>query len=226
MSLDVYVGPLARYYGGGWGAGSERAGQRTTGVPRPAGYGRIQQTVISWRETLSASLGDTVPAPFDWDETEEAPHFVGRPGWDGFGALVLWAAYVEHPTLSLPESLPEEWDSDPALMRCNAEGFRSRYSHLVRNVELWLPVAFDFTFEGESVDRHRIVIGSSATLARQLADLNSASWKGEPAAVSRWTRRAPDDDATLELRARHAFAILADLAGRAQRHRLPMKLDY
>ena len=74
------------------------------------------------------------------------------PGWDGFGSLVLWAAYAEHPALRRPASLPEEWDNDPALMRSNAAGFRSRYSHLVRNVELWLPSPFEFTFEGEDID--------------------------------------------------------------------------
>ena len=227
MGLDVYVGPLARYYGGDWenaaapgSASGPRAGQR------PAGRDRIRQTVIAWRDTLSASLGDTVPMPFDWDETEEAPYFVGRPGWDGFGSLVLWAAYVEHPVLRAPATLPEKWDDDPALVRSNVEGFRSRYSHLVRNVELWLPVAFEITFEGEGADRRRIVVGSSATLVRQLAELNAATWKAEPAEIATWARRVPDDNAPLELRARHAFAVIADLAAKALAHRLPMKLDF
>jgi hypothetical protein len=226
MSLDVYVGPLARYYGGDWENVTERGRAGASSGNRPAGRERIRQTVIAWRETLGASLGNTVPAPLDWDETEAAPYFVGRPGWDGFGSLVLWAAYVEHPVLRAPASLPEEWDNDPALVRSNAEGFRSRYSHLVRNVELWLPVAFDFTFEGESVDRRRVVMGSSATLARQLAELNGATWKAGPAEVTTWARRVPDDNAPLELRARHAFAVIADLAARALEHRLPMKLDF
>ncbi len=227
MGLDVYVGPLARYYGGDWGnvASSGPASGPKTGH-RPAGRDRIRQTVIAWRDTLVASLGNTVPEPLDWDETEAAPYFVGRPGWAGFGSLVLWAAYVEHPLLRAPATLPEEWDNDPGLVRSNVEGFRSRYSHLVRNVELWLPAAFDITFEGESVDRRRVVMGSSATLARQLAELNAATWKAKPAEVATWARRVPDDNAPLELRARHAFAVIADLAAKALEHRLPMKLDF
>ena len=231
MSLDVYVGPLARYYGGDWenvGSSGSASGPKTgpkTGH-RPAGRDRIRQTVIAWRDTLGASLGNTVPVPFDWDETEAAPYFVGRPGWDGFGSLVLWAAYVEHPVFCPPAALPEEWDNDPALVRSNVEGFRSRYSHLVRNVELWLPAAFDFTFESDSVDRRRVVMGSSATLARQLAELNAATWKAKPAEIATWGRRVPDDNAPLQLRARHAFAVIADLAAKALEHRLPMKLDF
>jgi hypothetical protein len=225
MSLDVYVGPLARYYGGDWENGSERAVRGSSGH-RPAGRDRLRQTVMTWRDSLQASLGSNVSVPLDWDETETAPYFVGRPGWDGFGSLVLWAAYVEHPVLRAPATLPEEWDNDPALVRSNVEGFRSRYSHLVRNVELWLPVALDFTFEGESVDRRRVVMGSSATLARQLAELNAATWKAGSDEIATWNRRVPDGNATLELRARHAFAVIADLAAKALQHRLPMKLDF
>ena len=225
MSLDVYVGPLARYYGGDWENVAER-GLGASSAQRPAGRDRLRQTVLAWRETLHASLGASVPEPLDWNEAETAPYFVGRPGWDGFGSLVLWAAYVEHPVLRAPAILPEEWDNDPALVRSNVVGFRSRYSHLVRNVELWLPVALDFTFEGESVDRRRVVMGSSAMLARQLADLNAATWKAGPDEIATWNRRVPDDRATLELRARHAFAVVSDLAAKALEHRLPMKLDF
>lgn len=225
MSLDVYVGPLTRYYGGDWENVAER-GVRGSSGHRPAGRDRIRQTVLAWRDALQASLGSSLSAPLDWDEAEAAPYFVGRPGWDGFGSLVLWAAYVEHPVLRTPATLPEEWDNDPALVRSNAEGFRSRYSHLVRNVELWLPIALDFTFEGESVDRRRVVMGSSATLARQLADLNAATWKAGMDEIATWNRRVPDDNATLELRARHAFAVMVDLANKALEHRLPMKLDF
>jgi hypothetical protein len=181
---------------------------------------------MTWRDTLQASLGKSVTEPLDWDETDAAPYFVGRPGWDGFGSLVLWAAYVEHPLLRAPATLPEEWDNDPALVRSNVEGFRSRYSHLVRNVELWLPIALDFTFEGESVDRRRVVMGSSATLARQLAELNAATWKADRDEIAAWDRRVPDNQATLELRARHAFAVIVDLAHKSIEHRLPMKLDF
>ncbi len=160
----------------------------------------------------------------DWDESPEAPYFTGRPGWDCFGSLVLWAAYAEYPALPRPASLPEEWDDDPALLRSNADG--SRYSHLVRNVELWLPSPFEFTFEGEDVDGRRIVVGSVMTLARQLAELNGATWKAGNGEVAAWGQSAPADDAMLEFKARHAFAILTDLAQQAVDHRLPMKLDY
>jgi len=227
MALDVYVGSLTRYYTGDWENVAERSA-RARGAPPQAARQRdaasVRPAVLAWRDALATSLGATVALGLDWDESTEAPHFTGRPGWDGFGSLVLWAAYAEHPALRRPDSLPEEWDDDPALLRSNAEG--SRYSHLVRNVELWLPSAFDFTFEGQDVDGRRIVVGSAPTLARQLAELNGATWKAGESEVARWAQAATPDDARLELKARYAFAILLDLARQAVGHRLPIKLDY
>jgi hypothetical protein len=227
MALDVYVGSLTRYYTGDWENVAERS-VRARGSPAPGGRQRdaesMRPAVLAWRDALAASLGSNVVAGLDWDESTEAPHFTGRPGWDGFGSLVLWAAYAEHPALRRPDRLPEEWDDDPALLRCNTQG--SRYSHLVRNVELWLPSPFEFTFEGQDVDGRRIVVGSALTLARQLVELNGATWKAGEGAVARWAKAAPADDAVLEVKARHAFAILSELVRQAVAHRLPIKLDY
>jgi hypothetical protein len=235
MALDVYVGSLTRYYAGDWENVAERsARERGVGpqIARPRGASdrqreaeRAKPTVQAWRSALGASLGSNVATgSLDWDESPGAPHFTRRPGWDGFGSLVLWAAYAEYPALPRPASLPEEWDDDPALLCSNADG--SRYSHLVRNVELWLPSPFEFTFEGEDVDGRRIVVGSVMTLARQLAELNGATWKAGDGEVAAWGQSAPADDAMLEFKARYVFAILAELARQAVDHRLPMKLDY
>jgi hypothetical protein len=236
MALDVYVGSLTRYYAGDWENMAERSARERgsgqalararSGTERGPDAERVRSSVLAWRATLGASLGANVTAPLDWDESPEAPYFTGRPGWDGFGSLVLWAAYAEHSALRRPANLPEEWDDDPALIRSNTEGFRSRYSHLVRNVELWLPTPFQFTFEGEDADTRRIVMGSVLTLSRQLVELNTATWKVDEAEAASWGRRPPPNDAPLELRARYAFAVLADLSRTAVEHRLPMKLDF
>jgi len=235
MALDVYVGSLTRYYAGDWESvadrtarerGGEQRGRLVAPADRPKDAERIRSRILDWRGALGESLGVKIGEPLDWDESPEAPYFTARPGWDGFGSLVLWAAYAEHPVLRRPTSLPEEWDDDAALIRSNAEGFRSRYSHLVRNVELWLPCAFRFTFEGEDVDGRRIVVGSVKTLSSQLADLNAATWKVDDAEVAIWGRRPPVQGAALEARARYAFAVMTELVRQAVTRRLPMKLDY
>jgi hypothetical protein len=236
MALDVYVGSLTRYYAGEWESVADKtarergAASEMAPLAGAAGHVRdlrtLEPAIQAWRLLLSESLGSNITWPLDWNESLDGPYFTGRPGWDGFGSLVLWAAYAEHPTLRPPPSLPEEWDNDDALLLSNAAGFRSRYSHLVRNVELWLPSPFEFTFEGKDVDGRRVVIGSIMTLCRQLEDLNAATWKAELATVARWDHVPPTQNAALELCARYAFAILLNLARQAVEHRLPMKLDY
>ena len=233
MALDVYVGSLTRYYAGEWENISEKtARERGTQFrierrvePEPD-IQELLQAILGWRVELNQSLGDRVAQPLDWSEDLDAPYYTGRPGWDGFGSLVLWAAYAEHPAVRRPASLPEEWDNDVALVRSNVTGFRSRYSHLVRNVELWLPNPFEFTFEGEDVDGRRVVVGSTATLRRQLEELNAATWKAGANVVAAWRRDALADNAPLEQNARYAFSVLLDLAERSVELRLPMKLDY
>lgn len=234
MALDVYVGSLTRYYAGAWENPVERVPSERSAPPpgRQAGptaatgrQDRVRPRVIAWRAALAKALGDRIAGQLEWDETEAAPWFAHRPGWDGFGSLVLFAAYAEHPALRLPDTLPEEWDYDVALMRSTAEGFRSRYSHLVRNVEMWLPVVFEITFEGEDVEGRRVVMGSVTTLRRQLADLNAATWKASAADVAAWGRVA-SEEGSVEERARYAFAVLTELAQRAHNARLPMKLDH
>ncbi len=233
MALDVYVGSLTRYYAGDWEnvadkVTRERGGQaeRRSFAKKPSEAALVGARILEWRRALARSLGDRISEPLAWDETAGVPYFTARPGWDGFGSLVLWAAYAEHPSLRVPLALPEAWDDDPALLRCNADGFRSRFSHLVRNVELWLPCTFRFTFEGEDVDGRRIVMGSVKMLSAQLADLNAATWKVTDDEVALWGRRPPTPEAPLELRARYAFAVMTDLARQAVDHDLPMKLDY
>ena len=214
MSLDIHVGPLSRVPPGQGGA----TGDREVLDRRRA--------VLAWREALNGRLAGRLETPLDWDETDQAPSFSGRPGWHGLGALVLWAAYAEHPAVRPPTRLPEELDSDPMLLLARSDGFRSRYAHLVRNVELWLPQTFDFLVEGDDIDGRRVVLGSAVLLRRQLEDLNGATWKARPRAIAGWVGRDLPDTASVEQNARHAFAVLLDLADRAVEHRLPMKVGY
>jgi len=236
MALDVYVGSLTRYYVGDWERALDKTGRKRgatssgmtagTGADSKSDRERIRTAVLAWREALAASLGTHLDEPLLWEEAADVPWFLGRLGWRGLGALVLWAAYAEQPQLNRPDAVTETWDDDPALVRSNDDGFRSRYSHLVRNVELWLPHPFDFTFEGEDVDGRRILFGSSTTLRRQLGELNEATWNMTPDEMSALSsRRAPTGN-LLEPAARQAMAVMTWAVRHAVNHRLPMKLDY
>ena len=186
MALDVYVGSLTRYYAGDWESVGERTARERGGqfdrpsrrLGRRAGSAADPPAVLAWRRVLSRSLAPHLASRSPGTKRWKRRWFTGRPGWDGFGSLVLWAAYAEHPALRRPASLPEEWDDDPALVRSNAEGFRSRYSHLVRNVELWLPSP------STSPSRARMsTAGASSSARRRRSAASSASSMRRP---GRW----------------------------------------
>jgi hypothetical protein len=236
MALDVYVGSLTRYYIGDWENVAEKAAREREmqhGAARRGDAGdtendprRVKSSVLAWQRNLDTALAEKITTPLAWSEAEDEAYFAGHLGWNAFGSLVLWAAYAEHPALHRPHELAEEWDDDPALVRSNADGFTSRFSHLVRNVELWLPSPFAFTFEAEDIGGRKVVIGSVSTLRHQLAELNTSTWQASEDLVVSWGKRAPGKDDGLDVRAQHAFGILFDLAKVAAEHRLPMKLDY
>ena len=153
----------------------------------------------------------------DWDETEAAP-YASAPG---LGWLHRWycGLYVEHPVLRTRCPAREDNDSACAAMSKPARATRTcaQYRAGCRRLRLHL--------RNDSVDRHRVVMVRRRR-SRAACRAQRGTWKAEPAEVATWGRRVPDDNAPLELRARHAFAVITDLAAKALEHRLPMKLDF
>jgi hypothetical protein len=59
--------------------------------------------------------------------------------------------------------------------------------------------------------------------------LNQATWQADAAALHDWRqppRPGPERGATLEARARFAFAVFGSLAAFSVHYRVPLKLDY
>ncbi|MBI3272637.1 MAG: hypothetical protein HYZ53_26850 [Planctomycetes bacterium] len=236
MGLDVYVGSLTRYYAGDWKTIVQQAGERAgfkVVVARPnqpqdavVDRAQVHAHVLAWREGLTEALGEHVQQPLDWDESAESPYFTNKPAWDCYSDLLLWAAHDEHPHFGRPEHCVEDWTKDPAWKASNAAEFQSRFSHLLRPVQLWLPVDFTFTFSAVDPTGSQVGMGSSVTLLRQMLELNERTWKAGGAQLDTWRRAGAEQGATLETGARFAFSLLLALTRDAVEHRLPMKLDY
>jgi hypothetical protein len=233
--LDVYVGSLTRYYAGDWELIAQQAAKEL-GLPievirqnDPPDAVRdpeqIRPTVLAWRESLSVALADQLAAPLDWDERAEAPYFTDKPTWDCHSDLVLWAAYDEQRQLRLPEEHVDDWSQDPAYRLSAHPDAKTRYSQLY-DVGLWLPSDFGFVFKTEDITRAEILVGSSATLLKQLRELNARTWHAEQGILHQWRRDGADHGAPLQAGARFAFALFSELAGEAIKHRLPMRLDW
>lgn len=237
MGLDVYAGSLGRYYAREWETIVQqyaRANGQEVYIVRfsddpddsPPDPDEVRSDVLAWRAELAAQIGPHLSRPLDWDESAEAPYFTDKPDWAAFGALKLWAAYSEQQLLERPQCLREDWSNDAALLASQQDGFRSDYPNLLNEVEIWLPLDFDFQFEAPDPWQNLMLFGSAGALCRELAALNQRTWQALPGQVAQWRSDGDGSAELLEDAARFGFAILSDLASRAMAHRLVLKLDY
>ena len=240
MGLDVYVGPLTRYYTGDWKTIVQQVGEQcglTVSVERPpqpkeSALGWLLDrltkrprtavdAVILWRDRLRRELAI---AGLDWNESPDAGYATDKPAWDGYGALILWAAYDELPKAKRRPTA-EGWDKDSAYLTSSMNP-HSRYRHLLANTEIWLPVDFPSPRRTVGISGDSVVLGSSLRLLAELRDLNSRTWNANDELLSQWRSDGAPHGAPLETSARFAFSIFYDLAQRSVSARLPMKLDY
>jgi hypothetical protein len=220
MGLDVYVGPLARYYAEGSTDVVERiARQQDVPFADQVAEDVIRVAVLSWRDGLGRWLGDRLAEPLDWDESGQAPCFTDKPSWDGYGGTLLLAAHDEHPELAVPATVSADWPDDPAYQAASATGAGSRYEQLL-TPELWLPCRFGFVVRSQDVTGEEVQIGSSIALLDQLELLRARYGLDDHAAGPGGTDRPLATTATAGL------AVLLRLAERSVRHRLPMRLDF
>ena len=234
MALDVYVGPLTLYYAGEWEneaqiqarkRGDEyhiiRTRQEDDAVKDPE---QVRSAIVNWQRSLSDALGENISEPLEWDEVS-LKYATGRPDWQGLNSLILWAAYVEHRDLEPPERYVEV-STDPAYQRSTAEDATNLFPHVIRNIEFWLPSAFDFTFKAKAPNDDIVAFGSSFTLLSNLQSLNDATWQADRTTIERWGEHRSGPHASLEDSAKSGFCEMFLLAEFACQRRLPMKLDY
>ena len=236
MGLDVYVGSLARYYTGDWETVvQQRARERgmDSVVLRPFSSGEmpdpaeVWEMVGRWQLALNEVLSEHLHGePLSWNESDAAPYFTEKLDWNGYGALLLLAAYEENAETSWPEEVPEDWQDDPALGVSSAEEFRwSRYAALLAP-ELWLPQDFDFIFRFLELRGQEMLMGPSPLLLAQLRYLNNRTFSASPEDFARWRTGEIEAGSNFEANAKYGLAVFLDLAESSVEHRLPIKLDY
>ncbi|HTK76374.1 MAG TPA: hypothetical protein VL371_14010 [Gemmataceae bacterium] len=255
MAFDVYVGTMTRFYLREWENVAQRMAREqgmhyqmiyAGGEPEPPpSADDLRQAVASWCEALSGALQSHGFGPVVWDEDEQKPYFTDRPAWDGYSALLVWAAHAEHPALPIPAEAPQSWAEDPAYQRSTLREFKSRYRTILEP-ELWLPTEFPFVFEAATLVSEKACIGSVFTLKQQLDDLHQQTGTqlerlrqtpqvdapgtkkpGFLGGLFRRTRPRPEPDKPgLAEVAESGLAIFRDLSAKACEHRLPMLLHY
>jgi len=141
MAFDVYVGTMTRFYRRDWENVAQRMAREkgfkynmvlSGGEPGPPLNAEvIRQAVDVWSQALTRALLEHGVGPVIWNESEKQPYFTERPAWEGYRALLLWAAYNEHPDLIMPLSVPDSWCDDPAFLRSSTRESKSRYQQIL-----------------------------------------------------------------------------------------------
>ena len=234
MALDLYVGGFARYFARDWENAIQRHCRETGtpyqavapgGTPEPADRVGVRAAVANWTTALDRGLGEHLPAPLQWDESEDAPYFSARPGYEGYGALSLWAAYAEA-DLEPPDDFDDEWMENEvyqdALANTDPEATSLRVVH---STQIWLPADFRFSFDFEDLTGETVHISSSPGLIECLDALNERTFQLDPAAKSKALKGEFPDSVTPEDIAKYGFAVFDDLARKAWMHKLPMFFD-
>ena len=129
MGLDIYAGPLTRYYSHNWKTVVQQWAEengytfnRITPDGEPADNeeelspAEIQAAVEDWRDQILAAISQpNQPHYTPWPEDNERPYYTDKPDWDAFGAMLLVAAChtYEEP---VPLTMEKDWDFSTCSM--------------------------------------------------------------------------------------------------------------
>ena len=241
MALHIYVGSLTRYYAGDWETVIQKQAREAGANPASSpdapsseaardairDPGEIRPIVVEWRQGIASALKESITDPFEWDESSDAPYATDQLTREALWALRLWAAYTEHPDLPRPTGPVADAATDPAFLRSNNPEGTSAYHQIVRDLDLWLPWAFAFTFRAETpAGGGKVGLGSVPTLRAQLAELNQKTWRASSeGTLASWRKEVPAPGAPVEVAAKYAFGVLYPLAALAEKRRSLLKLD-
>lgn len=235
MAFDLFVGSFTRYISGDWENLGQRAAREqgiaykiirdneTEEAPPPTD--EIQATVAEWRDALNQGLRDQLTAPLDWSEEKSAPYVTDRPGWEGYAAVLLLAAYDDAPDLKRPKFLPAEWGEDPAYQKAISDDSDTSYPAILM-ANLWLPGEFDFMFGVEDLGGNARAVASTAALAEELQALNESTFKATKKQMDEWRKVAPAEGSTLEDYAKFGLAVMSAMVAESVKLNAPLMPDY
>ncbi|MBL8952497.1 MAG: hypothetical protein JNK82_17085 [Myxococcaceae bacterium] len=245
MGLDLYAGPLTRYYAGDWLTTMQRVGQEL-GLPTQVMYSDGQSPWLPADEAalavkaFIASFGDSA-----WREEPGAPYTTDKPDRDGVFALDVFAAYLARPELVRPKVLPD-LGADPAVSEANDRGHYMKHMVAIE-AHLFVPGDGRWVKLVEDPLGAERVVTTVGTLEAVLHDLNARTWKASAAEIEAWRRRGHVpcrdvetgfDDATqrivqrpylvvdrLEHNAQFGLSCFFNMCAFSRRHGVPIVID-
>lgn len=232
MAFDIYVGGFSRFYSREWENVVQRwARENDTpytligpgGEVEGADWDEVAEAVGHWQNAMNQALGEHFDTPLHWDESRDAPYFTDRPGYDGYGALLVWAAHAERGSTP-PEEYDGEWFTDEAFQECVEPKEGQKYRPIVSG-SLWLPGDFPFSFKGGDITGETAHICSNRSLLESLEALNAETFRLSENDLQEALENGLGDTPNLKAAALFGFAIFHKLARHSVDAHLPIILS-
>jgi len=236
VGLDIYAGPVSRYAGAGWQTIVQQAGA-AAGMPvitvRPGESLSEVQPVERWKAAIMRQLGVNE----DWDDRPNGEYYTDKPGWEGYGAVVLLAAYDEHPELAPGAKVKRLFGSRAVGAVApdqfgEAEAYKAavespvRYPTLLR-AEWCLPISGGpALFAAPTPTGKQVTMGHVDRLMGELTLLNERTLKLSPADMEAARQAGPTDPGSLEGMVRFGLSVVMPTAEFAAKNRVAWIMDY
>jgi len=261
VGLDIYAGPVSRYAGAGWqtivqqagaaagmpvitvrpGESMQEALQRALAEPGDAPIREIRvtdvqprtQPIAEWKAGVLRTLGLNE----EWDDKPDGEYYTDKPGWEGYGAVVLLAAYDEHPELAPGAKVKRLFGSrtvgavapdqfgEAGAYKASVES-PARYPTLLR-AEWCLPISGGpALFAAPTPFGKQVTMGHVDRLLDELMVLNQRTLKLSPAEMEAARQAGPTDPGSLEGMAAFGLSVVMPTAEFAAAHRVAWIMDY
>jgi len=261
VGLDIYAGPVSRYAGAGWqtivqqagaaagmpvitvrpGESMQEALQRALAEPGDAPIREIRMTdvqprtqpIAEWKAGVLRTLGLNE----EWDDRPDGEYYTDKPGWEGYGAVVLLAAYDEHPELAPGAKVKRLFGSRTVRAVApdqfgEAEAYRAAvespalYPTLLR-AEWCLPISGGpALFAAPTPTGKQVTMGHVDRLLGELTLLNERTLKLSPADMEAARQAGPTDPGSLEGMVRFGLSVVMPTAEFAAKNRVAWIMDY
>lgn len=179
MGLDLYAGPLTRYYSGNWQTVTQELGAEIVyadGHSPWVSQEEAEQRVRDFHARLTEKLAPHDYSLPQWNEAPDHAYQTDKPDHMGREALLLWAAYLHRRDLKRPMDLPTDFTVDRAYRE--AAGEAGYYDpHLITlDSDIFVPAEVSFSLGIESPLGSKKLVSSIQSLMDTLMWINERSW--------------------------------------------------
>lgn len=240
MGMDLYVGPLCRYFARDWetqAAQFSRQNGMTMKTISPDGQIRraesplrYRDAMLGWKRMVAPALHKAGADGIGWDERVDAPYDTVQLHWPSLWALRVRAAYCEHPEFQCPEEIPQSaldgfLKRDIGLAMIQGKELASRFANL-HACEAWMPFAMRTPAVCEWPTGKVWPLGSVPGFRAEIAALCRSAWGIDAHADAIAARAAEPTTTPLDLLAFDAIKRLLPILQLSTTARLVVVLDY